>query len=105
MTATTVLVILPKINNLLHTIKSFKGILMLQMELRDRYMGQLEEIHIHSLEDYATVADDDIESSYEQLAVSMTALGERIAQCQWLIKDSEDELGSVLETHRRLWII
>jgi hypothetical protein len=78
---------------------------MHEQQLRDHYMAQLAEIHIYTLEDYATVAGDDIDSPYETIAVNAAILGHRILHYMWLIKDSEDELVSLLEANRELWIL
>ncbi|KAH0602969.1 uncharacterized protein H6S33_007973 [Morchella sextelata] len=105
MTSTTVFLHLRQINLLVVSIRAFKRTLMHEQQLRDHYMAQLAEIHIYTLEDYATVAGDDIDSPYETIAVNAAILGHRILHNMWLIKDSEDELVNLLEVNRELWIL
>ncbi|KAH8152253.1 uncharacterized protein LAJ45_03679 [Morchella importuna] len=105
MTSTTESLRLSQIDLLTQSIKSFNLTLVIQNQIRNRYVKQLAELHIHDIDDYATVVGDDIDCPYEDIAVAMANVGSEMARTAQLIRVSEEKLADILEGNRKLWIV
>lgn len=96
---------LSQIDLLTQSIKSFNLTLSVQSRIRNYYVAELAKLHIHRIEDYATLAGDDMDCPYEDIAVAMADVGHQMARTVKLIRDSEEKLANLLEENRGLWIL